>query len=199
MDAASNYSGISRCASCDRKLAPVSIPGEQGWMAGVEFCGLSLGNANTIDAHRRPVLPKSTCPGSNASSVPLFDLRQLSGPAEEVWFAAFIAVISLLLAKHLRAKVIVIAFSGAVLRGIFHVYQGWESIGLFIWGTVAALAVAMTGRWLILFILHLLNNALIMSVGFNSDAAALVVVVSVCSVILLASENHKSKKPEGTE
>src|SRR5699024_9838333 len=110
-------------------------------------------------------LPASVCPGSDATPEPWLSLSQLGGPAEEVWFAAIIAIWMLLWAERPLVKLLGVLIGGGILRGIFHVYQGLESAGLFIWGAFAAVAVALTGRWVILFILHFLNNALITAGG----------------------------------
>ena len=116
-------------------------------------------------------LPGVSCAGS-PPLIPLLSPFQLSGPAEEVWFAAAIAVWMLLSVDHPRIKLLGVVVGGGVLRGIFHVYQGWASIGLFVWGACAALAVAVTGRWLLLFVLHYVNNALVNPLGVHSVVAA---------------------------
>jgi len=129
-------------------------------------------------------------------------LSQLRGPAEEVWFAAAIAVWMLLWTDRPRIKCFGILVGGGLLRGIFHVYQGLESIGLFIWGAAAALAVALTGRWVLLFLMHYLNNALITAFGWDSiEAARLLLLVCVmlcgCSKLIPASKNRMKKPHAG--
>ncbi|KMY23983.1 hypothetical protein ACU19_00990 [Actinobaculum suis] len=90
-----------------------------------------------------------------------------------------------------------------MLRGIFHVYQGLESIGLFIWGAAAALAVALTGRWVLLFLLHYLNNALISALGWTSIEAAMLLLFLVwvmlpgCTKLVSASKNRMKKPHTG--
>lgn len=146
-------------------------------------------------------LPDTPCPGSTGPK-PFWSVSQLGGPAEEVWFAAAVAVWMLLWADRPRIKCFGILVGGGVLRGIFHVYQGWESIGLFIWGAVAALAVALTGRWMLLFLLHYLNNAIISALGWDSiEAALLLLLVCVmllgCSKLIPASKNRMKKPHAG--
>ena len=145
-----------------------------------------------------PSLPDSPCPDSTGPK-PFWGVSQLGGPAEEVWFAAAVAVWMLLWADRPRIKFFGILVGGGVLRGIFHVYQGWESIGLFIWGAAAALAVSLTGRWVLLFLLHYLNNALISALGWDSIEAALLLLL-VCVVLLGCSKRipdskNRMKKP----
>lgn len=144
------------------------------------------------------VLPDSVCPGSSAAPEPWLSLSQLGGPAEEVWFAAAVAVWMLLWKDRPLVKVLGVLVGGGVLRGVFHVYQGWESVGLFVWGAVAALTIALTGRWVILFILHYLNNALITAGGLNSIEAALVVLL-VCFVPLAFASEKKTKTPPSSK
>lgn len=144
------------------------------------------------------LMPDTPCPGSTGPK-PFWGLSQLGGPAEEVWFATAVAVWMLLCVDRPRIKLFGILVGGGVLRGIFHVYQGWESVGLFIWGAVAALAVALTGRWILLFLLHYLNNALISALGWDSIEAALLLLL-VCVVLLGCSKlipdsKNRMKKP----
>ncbi|WP_067779450.1 CPBP family intramembrane glutamic endopeptidase [Actinomyces vulturis] len=110
--------------------------------------------------------PPSSCPPAEAThSMPLFSLEQLAGPAEEIWFGAFLACI-VLLTRHQPARRFWIAvIAGGFLRGVFHLYQGWGSAGLFLWGAVTAVAVAWTGRWMILFVMHLINNVIVLTFG----------------------------------
>lgn len=149
------------------------------------------------------LLPDTPCPPPPSTEPRQFwDLSQLSGPAEEVWFAAAIAVWMLLWTDRPCIKCFGILLGGGLLRGIFHIYQGWESIGLFIWGAVAALAVALTGRWVLLFLLHYLNNALITAFGWHSiQAAWLLLLVCVmlcgCSKLIPASKNRMKKPHAG--
>ncbi|TQM65231.1 CPBP family glutamic-type intramembrane protease [Klugiella xanthotipulae] len=138
-------------------------------------------------------VPETPCVTSS-ERIPLFSLYQLGGPIEEVWFAAVISIWMLLMTEHPRAKFIGVILGGGVLRGIFHVFQGWESIGLFVWGACAALLVAMTGRWLLLFFLHLLNNALVYSFGSSALEAA-TCALFVCVVIWGVSESKNKKVP----
>lgn len=147
-------------------------------------------------------LPDSVCPGSVAAPEPWLSLSQLGGPAEEVWFAAAIVVWMRLWVDRPFIKIIGVLVGGGVLRGIFHVYQGWESVGLFVWGAVAAMAVALTGRWIILFILHYLNNALI-TAGGQYNVAVATVLMLVCFVPLAFASDKKMKstpssKPESS-
>lgn len=147
------------------------------------------------------LLPETPCPGSTGPK-PFWGVSQLGGPAEEVWFAAAVAVWMLLWADRPRIKFFGILVGGGVLRGIFHVYQGWESIGLFIWGAAAAVAVALTGRWVLLFLLHYLNNALISAFGWNSVAASvrlfLVCVMFLgCTELVAVSKNRMKKTHTG--
>lgn len=148
-----------------------------------------------------PLLPVTPCPGSTGPK-PFWGVSQLKGPAEEVWFAAAVAVWMLLWANRPCIKFFGILVGGGVLRGIFHVYQGWESIGLFIWGAAAALAVARTGRWVLLFLLHYLNNALISAFGWDPvEASLLLFVVCViffgCTELVSASKNRMKKTHAG--
>ncbi len=147
-------------------------------------------------------LPGTPCPSGSTEPRPFWDLSQLRGPAEEVWFAAAIAVWMLLWTDRPRIKCFGILVGGGLLRGIFHVYQGLESIGLFIWGAAAALAVALTGRWVLLFLMHYLNNALITAFGWDSiEAARLLLLVCVmlcgCSKLIPASKNRMKKPHAG--
>lgn len=147
------------------------------------------------------LLPETPCPGSTGPK-PFWGVSQLGGPAEEVWFAAAVAVWMLLWADRPRIKFFGILVGGGVLRGIFHVYQGWESIGLFIWGAAAAVAVALTGRWVLLFLLHYLNNALISAFGWNSVAASVLlflvcVMFLVCTELVAVSKNRMKKTHTG--
>ena len=146
-------------------------------------------------------LPDTPCPGSTGPK-PFWAVSQLRGPAEEVWFAAAVAVWMLLWADRPRIKCFGILVGGGLLRGIFHVYQGWESIGLFFWGAAAALAVALTGRWVLLFLLHYLNNALISAFGWDSVAASLLlffvcVTLLGCTELVSASKNRMKKTHAG--
>lgn len=85
----------------------------------------------------------------------------LGGPVEELWFAAALAAIVILTRGKPRVRLLCAVLGGALLRGVFHVYQGWESAGLFVWGAIVAVAIAWTGRWVLFFILHFINNFLI--------------------------------------
>lgn len=133
------------------------------------------------------------CPGSTELK-PFWGLSQLGGPAEEAWFAAAVAVWMLLWAGRPRIKLFGILVGGGVLRGIFHVYQGWESVGLFIWGAVAALAVALTGRWVLLFLLHYFNNALISALGWRSTEAAMLLLILVCMMLVGCTKLESAPK-----
>lgn len=167
-----------------------------GWRE-VAFVGIAWATPLLMTRILAIFLPDSACPGSSSGPERWWSLSQLGGPAEEIWFAAAVAVWMLLWADRPRVKILGVLVGGGVLRGIFHVYQGWESVGLFVWGAVAALAVALTGRWVILFLLHYLNNALITAGGLDSLTVALVAML-VCFVPLtFASEKKTQKAPSG--
>ncbi len=102
------------------------------------------------------------------SSKGLLTWRHLSGPAEELWFAAALAAIVILTRDKPKVRLLCAVLGGAFLRGVFHIYQGWESVGLFAWGALVAVTVAWTGRWMMFFILHFMNNFFISI--FNLEA-----------------------------
>jgi len=102
------------------------------------------------------ILPESIC--ETSSSKILLTWRHLTGPAEELWFAAALAAIVILTRGKPGVRLLWAVVCGGLLRGVFHVYQGWESLGLFVWGALVAVAVAWTGRWVMFFILHFINN-----------------------------------------
>lgn len=127
------------------------------------------------------VLPDSSCERPLESSTLGNSLESsLSGASEEVWFAAVIAVWMLLYAERPYIKWSGILIGGAVLRGIFHTYYGWGSIGLFFWGAVVALVIACTGKWIILFVLHFLYNFVVSYREVDS-----LVGVATCVLLLL--------------
>lgn len=133
----------------------------------------------------------------SGSSASIFSWEELSGPAEEVWFAAFVAVWVLLWLKRPYVKYVGIVIICGTLRGMFHVYQGWSSIGLFVWGAVAGCLVALTGRWVILFILHYINNSMI-SAGAASDVFTAYLILFAClSLFLLMNEFSKTQPRNG--
>ena len=94
----------------------------------------------------------------------------------------------LILSDHFRYKIIVITLGGAILRGVFHIYQGWESAVLFLWGAVAALTVAATGRWAMLFVLHYVNNMLIVSLGLSPVLSIAIILAVLFAADLLLKE-----------
>jgi len=102
------------------------------------------------------VSPESSCGTSLRKS--LLTWRHLTGPAEELWFAAALAAIVILTRGKPGIRLLSAVVGGGLLRGVFHIYQGWESLGLFVWGALVAVAVAWTGRWVMFFILHFMNN-----------------------------------------
>lgn len=180
--------------ACTVGRFPFQLPRSKPAWREVAFVGFAWAIPLLLTRLTALFLPDSVCPGSSAAPEPWLSLSQLGGPAEEVWFAAAVAVWMLLWTDRPLVKVLGVLVGGAVLRGIFHVYQGWESVGLFFWGAGAALAIALTGRWVILFILHYLNNALITAGGLNSIEAALVVLL-VCFVPLAFASDKKTKTP----
>lgn len=155
------------------------VRGRQGWIE-IGYVGLVWAIPLVLTRSLLLITPESPCP-SSASSRQFFELAQLGGPAEEVWFAAFVAIWMLIWDESPRVKLIGVTLGGGFLRGVFHVYQGWESLGLFTWGVAAALAVALTGRWFFLFLLHYVNNALITAGDLPSISAA-IVVLFVCFI-----------------
>jgi hypothetical protein len=85
-----------------------------------------------------------------------------------LWFAAALAAIVILTRDKPKVRLLCAVLGGAFLRGVFHIYQGWESVGLFAWGALVAVTVAWTGRWMMFFILHFMNNFFISI--FNLEA-----------------------------
>lgn len=167
----------------------VKIPGSKSDWHESFLVGLAWAIPLLITRAISVYLPESPCRAANADPKPLFSLWQLNGPSEEVWFAATIATWILITQKNLYVRAAGIAFGCMILRGIFHVYQGWESIGLFIWGAVAGVAIALTGRWVILFVLHFINNALITAGGFNSVFSAIIIVIACAILYYLTAKN----------
>ena len=108
--------------------------------------------------------PDSTCHHDSQVDKSLLSWGDFDGPVEELWFAAAVADIVILTRGKPKARLYCVVIGGAILRGIFHIYQGWESIGLFIWGALVAVAIAWTGRWGLFFVLHFLNNYIISKV-----------------------------------
>lgn len=173
---------------------PFQFPRDKPAWREVSYVGLAWATPLFLTRSSALFLPDSVCPGSAAAPEPWLSLSQLGGPAEEVWFAAAVAVWMLLWADRPLIKALGVLVGGGVLRGVFHVYQGWESIGLFAWGAVAALAVALTGRWVILFIMHYLNNALI-TAGDLDNVTVAALLVLICFVPLAFASERKTTRP----
>lgn len=76
-----------------------------------------------------------------------------AGPAEEIMFGA---VMVTLLRRGGWSWWWVVGILG-LLRGLFHIYYGWPSLGMFVWGAGAAAAYAVTGRVIVPVVLHSLN------------------------------------------
>ena len=75
----------------------------------------------------------------------------------ELWFAAALAAIVILTRDKPKVRLLCAVLGGAFLRGVFHIYQGWESVGLFAWGALVAVTVAWTGRWMMFFFISIFN------------------------------------------
>lgn len=74
----------------------------------------------------------------------------LAGPTEEILFGA---VFVTLLRRGGWSWPVIVALAG-LLRGSFHVYYGWPSIGFFLWGALAAVGYALSGRVALPALLH---------------------------------------------
>lgn len=171
--------------------ATVKIPGSKSEWHESSLVGLVWAIPLLITRVVSEYLPESPCRAANADPKPLFSLGQLNGPSEEVWFAATIATWILITQKNLYARVAGVAFGCMILRGIFHVYQGWESIGLFIWGAVAGAAIALTGRWVIMFVLHFINNSLITAFDFDSLSTAFFIFLACMAWYFFTIDSSK--------
>jgi len=121
----------------------------------------------------------------------------LSGPAEELWFAAAIAALVLLTRNNPKVRFWVALIGGGLLRVAFHVYQGWVSVGLFFWGAVVAVAVAWTGRWLILFILHFVTNFAINMMGMPNFVITIYLLLVCCTIYWVSSRRRHSGRRHG--
>lgn len=78
----------------------------------------------------------------------------MAGPAEEILFGA---VFVTLLRRGGWSWPWIVAIS-AILRGSFHIYYGWPSVGHFLWGALVPLGYAITGRVLLPVLLHSMWN-----------------------------------------
>lgn len=135
------------------------------------------------------LFPKSSCESSSYKDLVTWD--HLGGPVEELWFAAALAAIVILTRDKPRLRLPCAALGGAFLRGMFHVYQGWESVGLFVWGALVAVAIAWTGRWVLFFVLHFINNFLIsMHHAYDWSVPFWFTLFFVACLIIVWSENQ---------
>lgn len=159
-----------------------------------------------------PGLLDSPCASESGADESISLSRIMSGPSEEVWFAAVCAVLVLLTRKDLKSRFLIALVAGGVLRTSFHVYQGWASIGYLIWGGLVAVAIAFTGRWVILAVLHFIHNIAITQMGMASfdiclvmSMAIIVALVIFCqkrgvdSLSDLISELYPHRKPSEAE